>query len=117
MEDSVQHDPKITISETLDRMWVRFLPDIRQRISVLEVAATAAAADKLTGQLRREAHSAAHKLAGILGTFGLMLGTDLARRFEVEFSGEPGPDPSQGKALETVAAEIRAMIETRKSTV
>jgi HPt (histidine-containing phosphotransfer) domain-containing protein len=116
MEDPTQPGLDATISETLDRMWARFLPDIRERISVLEAAAAAAAANNLTVHLREDAHATAHKLAGVLGTFGLMRGTDLARRFEVEFSDEPGPDQNQGKALEAVATEIRAMIEDRKST-
>jgi HPt (histidine-containing phosphotransfer) domain-containing protein len=100
-------------SDTLDRMWARFLPDIRARVSVLESAATAAAENCLTAQLREDAHATAHKLAGSLGTFGLMRGTELARRFEAEFSSDPGPNQGQGKALEEVAAEIRGMIENR----
>jgi len=104
------------LSKILDQMWARFLPGMRERISVLEAAAEAAAANRLSAQQREDAHANAHKLAGALGTFGLMRGTDLARRFESEFSGEPGPDQSQGKALVAVAAEIRAMIENRKSS-
>ena len=102
------------VSETLDRMWTRFLPDIRDRVSVLESAAAAAADNRLSAPLRADAHAAAHKLAGTLGTFGLMRGTELARHFEAEFSSDPGPDPNRGKALEEVAAEIRGMIENRK---
>jgi HPt (histidine-containing phosphotransfer) domain-containing protein len=104
------------LNRTLDQLWARFLPDIRDRLSVLESAAAAAEANRLTSQQREEAHATAHKLAGILGTFGLMRGTELARRFEIEFSTEPGPDQNQGKALVATAAEIRAMIENRKST-
>jgi HPt (histidine-containing phosphotransfer) domain-containing protein len=114
MEGPAQPDAA-SLSEILDRMWSRFLPDILARLSVLEAAAAAAAANHLTGQQREATHADAHKLAGVLGTFGLMRGTDLVRRFEVEFSGEVGPDQSQGKALQEVAAEIRVMIENRKS--
>jgi HPt (histidine-containing phosphotransfer) domain-containing protein len=117
MENSNQPGQDANLSEALDRMWARFLPDIRDRISVLEAAAEAAAANRLTAQLREEAHATAHKLAGALGTFGLMRGTDLARRFEAEFSDEPGPNQSQGKALVVVAAEIREMIENRRYSV
>jgi HPt (histidine-containing phosphotransfer) domain-containing protein len=116
MERSSQPDAKPTISEVLDQMWVRYLPDIRDRISVLESASAAAASNQLTPQQCEDTHAAAHKLAGILGTFGLMRGTELARRFEAEFSSEPRPDQNQGQALVSVAAEIRSMIENRKST-
>jgi HPt (histidine-containing phosphotransfer) domain-containing protein len=116
MERADQPGAPDSFSETLDRMWARYLPDIRDRLSVLQAAAAAAAANKLTEQQREAAHATAHKLAGVLGTFGLMQGTELARRFEVEFAGKPGPDQNQGKALEGAAAEIRVMIENRKST-
>jgi HPt (histidine-containing phosphotransfer) domain-containing protein len=116
MEGPTKPDSNASLSETLDLMWARFLPDIRDRISVLESAAAAAAANKLTAEQCEAAHATAHKLAGVLGTFGLMRGTELARRFEVEFSSAPGPDQDQGQALVAVAAEIRTMIENRKST-
>jgi HPt (histidine-containing phosphotransfer) domain-containing protein len=102
------------IAKVLDQMWARHLPSVRDRIAVLEAATAAAAADQLTTEQRQAAHAAAHKLSGVLGTFGLMRGTDLARRMEVEFSGDTGPDRVRGKDLQKQAAEIRAMIENRK---
>ena len=103
-----------SLSEVLDQMWIRFLPDIRDRISVLDSAATAAAANRITAEQREAAHSAAHKLAGVLGTFGLAEGTGLARKFEMYFSPGAAPDPEFGKRLAGAVAELRTMIENRR---
>lgn len=92
-------------------MWKKFLPEIRHRAEVLEQAAQAAAAGNLTQSDRHEAQSAAHKLAGTLGTFGLGKGTKLARELEQIFSA-PGSLPADRVA--EMAAEVRAIIDSRK---
>ncbi len=102
------------IAKALDRMWARFLPEIRERVTVLESAAAAFAAQTLTAPQQEAAHAAAHKLAGVLGTFNLAHGTILAREAELLYSGENGPDPASGPRLASLAAELRATIESRK---
>jgi HPt (histidine-containing phosphotransfer) domain-containing protein len=103
------------LSRAIDRLWVRFLPEIRERVAILESAARAVSERKLTASSREAAQSAAHKLAGVLGTFGLTRGTELARQLEVTYSRESAPGPDSGKRLAAIAAELRAMIENRPS--
>ena len=95
-------------------MWVQFLPQMRERVGLLEAAATAFSADQLSFAQHQEANAAAHKLAGVLGTFGLTRGTVLARELEIMYSREGGPDRSFAKRLSTVAAELRTIVEGRK---
>lgn len=102
------------INETLDRMWTKFLPDVRERAAVLDSAAKAAADGALSQAIRADAHSAAHKLAGTLGTFGLARGTDLARELELLYAGNEGLEGAKAKRLATLAGEIKAIIESRK---
>ncbi|MGA9063199.1 MAG: Hpt domain-containing protein [Terracidiphilus sp.] len=104
------------LSQAIDRLWVRFLPEIRERVALLESSAIAVSAKKLTSSRREAAQAAAHKLAGVLGTFNLARGTTLARELEAAFSRESAPGPSAGKRLAAIAAELRAMIENRPST-
>jgi HPt (histidine-containing phosphotransfer) domain-containing protein len=104
------------LSQAIDQLWVRFLPEIRDRVAVLEAAAKEVAARKLTDARRKAAQAAAHKLAGVLGTFNLTRGTVLAREAEVTYSRESAPGPSAGKRLAAIAAELRTMIENRPST-
>jgi len=103
------------LAQAIDGLWQRFLPQIRERVAILESAAAALAAGPLTEELREAALAAAHKLAGTLGTFGLTRGTVLARELEINFSRGDGPDPASGKRLAAIATELRAMVENRQS--
>jgi HPt (histidine-containing phosphotransfer) domain-containing protein len=105
---------KDVLVEALDRMWAQFLPLMEERVSLLEQAATAFSANKLSTQQHQAATTAAHKLAGVLGTFGLTKGTVLARELEIMYSREGGPERSLAPRLTAVAAELRTIIGSRK---
>ncbi len=111
-------DPKNTaggeLSAAIDRLWVRFQPEIRSRVELLKTAAAACAANALSANDRADAVDAAHKLAGSLGTFNLTRGTELAREFEVLASGDETLDGAAAKRLATIAAELGVLIEGRK---
>jgi HPt (histidine-containing phosphotransfer) domain-containing protein len=102
------------LSQLMDGLWTRFLPDIRARVSVLEATGLAASEGKLTANEREAARSAAHKLAGVLGTFGLTRGTILARELELTFTREYPQSQRAGAKLAETAAELRSMVESRK---
>jgi HPt (histidine-containing phosphotransfer) domain-containing protein len=102
------------LGAALETLWARFLPQMRERVQTLETAAQAFAAGKLSMDRQIEANNAAHKLAGVLGTFGLTRGTVLARELEIMYSRENSPDPSLGERLASIAAELKALIESRK---
>jgi HPt (histidine-containing phosphotransfer) domain-containing protein len=102
------------LNEALDRMWIQFLPQIKERLAILDSAAAAFAANQLTKPQHEAANAAAHKLAGILGSFGLTKGTVLARELEIMYSRDGGPDPALGAQLTSIAAKLRAMVESRK---
>ncbi len=70
----------------LERLWEKYLPEISRRITVLDQAVSAIETGALTSPLRMEAHEAAHKLAGTLGTFGHPQGSQDARALEEEFA-------------------------------
>lgn len=101
------------LSQMLHRIWERHLPDLRARVDVLEGAAQAVAAGELGEPQREQARHTAHTLAGSLGTFGLGRGTELARQLEGRY-GDGDLHPADAPALAQAAAEIRALIETRK---
>jgi HPt (histidine-containing phosphotransfer) domain-containing protein len=107
-------DTQSALSEALDRMWSKFLPEINQRVDTLDAAAQAFATGPLSIDKQEEAESAAHKLAGVLGTFGLTRGTVLARELEVIYSRQNDPDPDLAARLASTAVEIRSIITTRK---
>jgi HPt (histidine-containing phosphotransfer) domain-containing protein len=98
------------LAAALNRLWERFLPEMRRRATTLETAASALAQGSLSPALRQEAASAAHKLAGVLGTFKIEHGTELARQLEILFSNTESPDPHSALQL---AGRLRSVIESR----
>jgi HPt (histidine-containing phosphotransfer) domain-containing protein len=102
------------MSQALDRMWAQFLPQMQERVNALDAAAQASAAGSLSPEQQQDAQSAAHKLAGVLGTFGLARGTEVARELEVLYSRQIDPDPEVAARLASTAAELRTIITERK---
>ena len=109
-EDSQQS----VMSAALDQLWNQYLPTMEERVAVLEEAARILTGRELTENERVRANNAAHKLAGVLGTFGLTRGTVLARKAEILYSGDPGTDPDDAEQLQGIAAQLRTMIAERK---
>ena len=96
------------LKAALDHLWAQFLPQMDERVAVLESAASALGDGKLSETQREAAQAAAHKLAGVLGTFGLTKGTILAREAEMVCSGDA--DPASAAQLSEIAAQLRSMI-------
>lgn len=100
-------------TEVMNRLWVKFLPQIEQRVGTLEAAAIYLAAGTLSAAQREEASAEAHKLAGVLGTFGLQEGTVLAREAEATYLVEPQTDPDVVARLAEIASQLRMMLASR----
>jgi HPt (histidine-containing phosphotransfer) domain-containing protein len=87
---------------------------MEERVGILETSAAAVSANRLSLTGQQAANAAAHKLAGVLGTFGLARGTALARELEIMYSREGGPDRSLAPRLAAIAAELRTIVASRK---
>jgi HPt (histidine-containing phosphotransfer) domain-containing protein len=115
MNASAQSDHDATnIAAALNRLWDRFVPEMRNRVNVLQAAADASERGDLTPEQREAAHAAAHKLAGTLGTFNLPRGTDLARKFEMLTADDAILTPQLAGNLLSIAAELQRIIDSRK---
>ena len=99
------------LNAALDRLWLQFLPQIEERVAELGAAGASLAARKLSDEQREAAVSAAHKLAGVLGTFGLTKGTLLAREAEMLCAGDA--DPASAAQLEQIAVQLSSLIAAR----
>ncbi len=108
------HSPEqAAIDQAMNALWLKFLPQMQERLAILDAANRAIGEDKLSEDMRAEANAAAHKLAGVLGTFGLTKGTVLAREAEVMYAGDIGTDRHAVEHLEGIAHQLRSMIENR----
>ncbi len=110
MDNSAQQ----SMAAAMDRLWTKYLPETEERVAVLEAANRALADDKLSKHHMDDAQSAAHKLAGVLGTFGLTRGTVLAREAEILYSGVDDLDPASLPRLVEIAQQIKAIVGNRK---
>jgi HPt (histidine-containing phosphotransfer) domain-containing protein len=102
------------LNEALDRLWAQYLPLVKERIAILEAAAAASATHQLSAEQVEAAKSAAHKLAGVLGSYGLPRGTQVARELETMYSCLKDPGALLSAHLASLAAELRQIVETRK---
>ncbi len=97
----------------LKQLWSKHKDAIFERVSALETASRDAVA--LDPKAREEARSVAHKLAGLLGTFGFAEGSDLARDSELIF--EAGKlTQAERERLVANAHKIRELLERGNRT-
>jgi HPt (histidine-containing phosphotransfer) domain-containing protein len=116
LDKNEDRERAVAMAAALDALWAKFLPEIQRRVAVLEAAAAGFEANTLTETQSEEANSTAHKLAGTLGTFGLTRGTVLARELEMMYAEDTGPDAEMGKKLEELTAELKGIVEGRRSS-
>lgn len=105
---------EVAVAEAMKRLWAQYFPKIEERVVELESAAVSCIQGNLSDDQRQRAREAAHKLAGVLGTFGIDRGTQLAREAERYYS-DSGP-LTQGNAMRQaeIAAQIRASVAAKQ---
>jgi HPt (histidine-containing phosphotransfer) domain-containing protein len=101
------------IQAMLQVMWKNSRATIAERVRTLRHAQEKLAKGALEGKERKEAESAAHKLAGILGTFGLPQGTALASRIENLLATEGPIKEQHQQELATCLLDLEAQIASK----
>jgi HPt (histidine-containing phosphotransfer) domain-containing protein len=99
----------------MNRLWAQFLPQIEERIAILESAAASFERGALPQEQCEEACVAAHNLAGVLGTFGLDAGTLLAREAEGFYANGAALQAPRSAQPTVIASQLRAIVATRKT--
>jgi HPt (histidine-containing phosphotransfer) domain-containing protein len=95
------------IQQLLRDLWQRHLPSTRERLDLIDRAAEAASAGKLTDDARDEARSNAHKLSGNLGMFGYAEAGIVAGEIEHLLKA---PASSEDANLTTLAGRLRSLL-------
>ena|SRR5689334_12193461 len=70
------------VNKKLDALWLKYLPTIRARLDSIEDALNGWERGDLDDQVRERAARDAHKLAGSLGTFGVLNASEAAQQLE-----------------------------------
>lgn len=95
---------------TLARVWDQSRPGLIARVDAIDRAVAGAGDGNAEPALVEAGRAEAHKLAGLLGTFGRANGTELARELEARLAA--GPAPAEAPELAALAAALRTEIES-----
>jgi len=101
------------LHDLLATLWSRSQQSITDRLDVLRTALRTLRTNPAEKNARRGGADAAHKLAGILGTFGLPEGTNLARRIEVMLEAPAPIRPFDLDTLQRTIDQLQLMIEAK----
>jgi HPt (histidine-containing phosphotransfer) domain-containing protein len=84
MSDPASPSPAVAaaVAARLAQLWAKSRPVILERIEVLRTSHAALIANPDDVDARTRGREAAHKLSGVLGTFGLPGGSEAAHRIE-----------------------------------
>lgn len=104
--------PQQKLHLMLAGLWERSRKAVAERVEILREAKRLADKNMLDEAARLRAVDAAHKLAGVLGTFGLPRGTDLAREVEVTFGEQTKLSPAELNRLESILRELDVLVQT-----
>ena len=102
------------LTEAMNRLWTKFLPQMVERVRILQIAAESAAKGTLGAAEQQTASSEAHKLAGVLGTFGLQEGTELAREAENLYAGPLSDSAAISARLTQIAEQLSTIVASRR---
>jgi HPt (histidine-containing phosphotransfer) domain-containing protein len=101
------------LHDLLATLWSRSQQNISDRLDVLRTAHRTLRTNPADNNARRAGADAAHKLAGILGTFGLPEGTNLARRIEVMLESATPIRPFDLDGVQRTINQLQQMIEAK----
>jgi len=95
----------------ISALWERSRHTVVERAQLLQSAGELWNDNRLDAATKLRAVDSAHKLAGVLGTFGLPRGTDLAREAELLFGQSTPPDKAEIERLQLLLAELTRLID------
>lgn len=95
----------------ISALWERSRHTVAERAQLLQNAGELWHNDRLDAATKLRAVDSAHKLAGVLGTFGLPRGTDLAREAEGLFGQSTTPGRAEIERLQLLLAELARLID------
>jgi HPt (histidine-containing phosphotransfer) domain-containing protein len=98
------------LSQRVLKLWERYRPLCMERLAVIEEASAVATTTALNGELRGKAESAAHKLAGVLGSLGLPEGSKIASEIEALLQPENTITPEQLSRLSELLVSLRSQM-------
>jgi HPt (histidine-containing phosphotransfer) domain-containing protein len=111
MESSDAQSQEQKLQSMISALWARSRHTVVERAALLRTAGDLLKDNRLDQATQLKAVDSAHKLAGVLGTFGLPRGTDLAREAETLFGQSKPPGKMEIERLQVLLAELTHLID------
>lgn len=105
------------LQQLLLQLWMTSKATVAERLETICRAQALLEKNALDEQTRSEAQDAAHKLAGILGTFGLPAGTELARQIEVAMDQASKPGLVDARALGVILDQLSELVNQKSAEI
>jgi DNA-binding response OmpR family regulator/HPt (histidine-containing phosphotransfer) domain-containing protein len=109
-------DQPATTKDPLDfltAIWNRHYPEMLDRLASVDQVLLTIADRSFTAEIRHQAWQSAHTLAGSLGTFGLTLGSKVAKQIELLLVGDQDLTPADISQLQTGVEQLRQEIASK----
>jgi DNA-binding response OmpR family regulator/HPt (histidine-containing phosphotransfer) domain-containing protein len=100
----------------LKAIWDRHYPQMLDRVASIDRVITATEDRSLTTEIRHQARHCAHNLAGSLGTFGLPLGSKVAKQLELLLAGTTDLTPNHLLQLQVGVDRLRQEMANKMPT-
>jgi DNA-binding response OmpR family regulator len=97
----------------LTAIWNRHYPEMLDRVASIDQVLMTIADRSFTPEIRHQAWQSAHTLAGSLGTFGLNLGSQVAKKIELSLAGDQDLTPADLLQLQTGVDCLRQEIASK----
>ncbi|MGL6281049.1 MAG: response regulator, partial [Microcoleaceae cyanobacterium] len=110
---SLEHQEKL--HQAIAQVWEKFQSTMQERVQVIEMALVASRDNNLTAELRENAHRESHKLAGVLGMFGLNEGSTIAKQIERLLEPEQPLDDYIVTLLIELTEKLREQVDNNQS--
>ncbi len=106
-------DEESNTLQLLGKIWDRHQAQMFDRTNQIERVITTLEDRTLTTEIRTQAWHSAHTLAGALGTFGLPLGSEIAKQLELLLGSQIDITPAQIAQLRVGVDELRRQIASK----
>ena len=94
------------------KVWDKAKPNLLQQVTTIVEASGVLLAGELPAEIQQQARQQAHKLAGSLGTYGLGVGSELAKLIETTLELESSAVSAQKDYLHTLAIDLQQLVES-----
>lgn len=112
---SLKADDKSALTAAVAAVWEKHKGTMKERIDVLQAAATELKAGQLSVELQTAGRLQAHKLAGSMGCFGFAEGSRIARELESLLELETPLNQQQGLHFSSLVNALRQQIKQGSS--